>query len=121
MLKFISYKQITTELVAILRESGHEVFYVASLDSDMDVLSVCQKANDENYILLTCDAEVAEDAYNNKRIFPGLLYVQHLQDVSPFEEAAKVMRLVQKHEKEMPYAYTSIIGNQVKIKRLAGA
>lgn len=121
MLKFITYKQVTTELVSILRDSGYEVFYVASPDSDMDITSVCQKANAENYILLTSDLDLAQEVLKGKRITSGLLYVQHVPDVSSFKEAGVVMRAVQKHGEDISFSYTEIIGETVRIKKLEGA
>lgn len=120
MLKFISYKQVTSEMVDILRKSGYEVFYVAGQDEDYDSDSVCQKANTEGMILLTGDEDLAEEVVAKKQIQSGLLYYRHLGE-SPLEEAAELMRAVQENEAELPFAYSRLVAGRLKKKSLGGA
>ncbi len=117
MLKFISYKQVTTEMVDILRKSGYEVFYVAGQDADYDIDSVCQKANAEGRILLTGDEALAEEVLNKQKILSGLLYYRHTGKEALLE-AAELMRIVQQHSADLSNTYTRVVDGKVKQKSL---
>jgi uncharacterized protein with PIN domain len=120
MLKFISYKQVTTEMVDILRKSGYEVFYVAGQDEDYDASKVCQKANAEGMILLTGDEELAEGVVAQKQIQSGLLFYRH-EGEDALVEAEELMRTVQKNEKDLPYSYSRLVHGKLKQTALEGA
>ncbi len=85
----------------------------------MNLSAVCQKANAENFILLSGDTEVKDRALKEGRLTSGLLFVQFSVGISLLEEAAIVMRLVQKHGEELLYSYTRLYpdGN-IRIKKL---
>jgi predicted nuclease of predicted toxin-antitoxin system len=121
MLKFISYKQIPTEVVTILRESGYEVFYIASDDADATVVSVCEHANKDGYIVLTGDETFVKEALMDNRLESGLLQVAPNKLVA-LQLAELLMRTIQKNETNLPYCYHRLEGEQlVKVKSLGMA
>jgi len=119
MLKFLSYKQIPTEVVAVLRESGYEVFYVASDDADATVVSVCEHANKDSYIVITGDEAFVKEALMDKRLQSGLLQVLQTK-LAPLQLAELLMRAIQKNGDNLPYCHHRLESEQlVKVKSLA--
>ena len=118
--KFIAYREVEAELISAMRNNAHEVFYVTELDHDTSEDSICQKANTENYIILTGDKAFAQTLYDDNKIQSGIMLVDVHED-NLVAKAKVVLDAIDEHSAHLSGHYTTITKQKVKQKGIAGA
>lgn len=118
--KFIAYRAVETEVISAMRGNQHEVFYAAEQDQQTTADALCQKANGEQYILLTGDKAFAEELYEQQRVQSGIILVDVPSD-NVYEKAKAVLSAIQEQEEQLLGTYTTILPKRVKSKAIKGA
>lgn len=118
--KFIAYRAVEAELISAIRNNQHEVFYATEVDQDTSEDELCQKANGEQYILLTGDRSFAQDLYQNQRIQSGIMLVD-VRAENIYAKAKVVLEAIDKNETNLMGHFATITNQQVKLKMIQGA
>ena len=119
-LKFIAYRYSDSDVLSFLRRQEYDIFYVADGDTSMDEKAICQKANAENYVLLTADEPAAEKWVQGKLVQSGVLVVK-IADNDPIIRTKTVSDALDAHAAEVPFAYSVVTKGGWKSKRLGTA
>lgn len=118
-LKFIAYLYPDSEVISLLRQQEYDIFYVANGDSNFNEDSICQKANAENYVLLTADEPTASRIANANRVTTGVLLVKLENENAAIARAKIVTNAIAQHANEIPAAYSTLTKQNWKSKKLA--
>jgi predicted nuclease of predicted toxin-antitoxin system len=115
-LKFVADENLDRQIVELLRQDGHVVWYVAEMVpgvSDQDVLTL---ANHEQAVLLTADKDFGELVYRQHLVNPGVILLR-LSGLLPSVKAELVARAVTAHMKEMAGSFVVISHRAVRIRQ----
>jgi predicted nuclease of predicted toxin-antitoxin system len=103
MLKLIAYKGLSSETIQMLRHDGFDVYYLApDLESDQ---TLAQKANGEGYLLITGDADFADEAHRQGLVQSGIVLLK-TEDNIP--EWASMIKVLVKEAERLKNAYSVI-------------
>jgi predicted nuclease of predicted toxin-antitoxin system len=81
---------VASQLVARLRASGHDVWYVAEFAAGMSDFEVIQRAHDDCRLLLTADKDFGELVFRRGKTAPGLVLLR----IDPAKSSLEWYRLV---------------------------
>jgi ABC-type Na+ transport system ATPase subunit NatA len=113
--KFIAYKAVDAELISAMRSNQHEVYYATELDADTSEDSLCQKANEEQYILLTGDKGFAEDLYGNQRVKYGIMLVD-VNEENVHAKAKVVLDAIDDNDSQLVGNFATVTKQKVRLK-----
>lgn len=119
-MQFIAYREMDAQLLSLLRNQGYEIFYIADGDSNYNEESICQKANGENFVLMTGDEALADRLADNKRIQSGILVLK-ISEGEAIVRAKIVADALREHAADIPYSYSILTKGNWKSKKLATA
>ena len=116
-MKFLADENIDRQIVAALREAGHEVTYIAELDPGTTDDYVLDIANRGGLLLLTADKDFGELLFRLHRHSHGIVLVR-LAGLPAEKKAEIVETLVKGHGTEMANAFSVITVQGVRIRYL---
>lgn len=96
-----------------LRDQSHEVFSVyeeARGTSDDDILN---KANSENWILITNDKDFGDKVYRDKRPHHGVIFLR-LQDERAVSKIDAIEKLLDGYQDQLAGAFVVVTETQVR-------
>jgi predicted nuclease of predicted toxin-antitoxin system len=102
--------------VALLRQAGHDVLYVAELAPGITDQTVFAKANRLNALLVTADKDFGELVFRQGMVRAGVILLR-LAGLSPMTKAGIVTSVVQGRESELSGAFTVISPGMVRIRK----
>jgi predicted nuclease of predicted toxin-antitoxin system len=114
--KFLADEGVDRPIVERLRQSGHQVWYVAELEPGISDDVVLDLANREGAILLTSDRDFGELVFRQGRLTTGVVLIR-LSGISPGRKAEIVDTALAAHGDEMAQAFTVITPAAVRIRR----
>lgn len=104
------------QIVAALRQAGHEVWYVAEMEPGISDAAVLDLAVTEGRLLLTADKDFGELVFRQHLLMSGIVLIR-LAGVSPVHKAEIVTAVINGHAAELRGAFTVISPRQVRIRR----
>ncbi len=107
---------IDLQIVACLRNEGHEVFYVAEMDPGIPDETVLERANQNNALLLTTGKDYGELIFRQNRISSGVLLIR-LTGLSQIEKARIVSSIIHDHSIELSQSFTVVSPGRVRIRK----
>jgi predicted nuclease of predicted toxin-antitoxin system len=113
--RLVADESIDAPIVERLRQSGHEVMFVAELDPGLHDEAVLALANDRDALLLTADKDFGELVFRLGRVTTGVVLVR-LAGLKPRRKAEIVEVSIAKHGEEMRGAFTVITPGGVRIR-----
>jgi len=117
-MRFLADENIDRQIVAALRQAGHDVVYVAELDPGITDDQVLDIARRERLLLLTADKDFGELVYRLHRQAHGIVLIR-LAGIAAEEKADIVGTVVKKHGQELHDAFSVITLQGVRIRRQA--
>ena len=115
-MKILADESVDRPVVERLRQSGHEVWYVAEMKPGIPDYVVLNLANQKEAILLTADKDFGELVFRQGQLTGGVILIR-LAGVSPILKADIVDSVLTAHSNEMEQAFTVIIRGAVRIRR----
>ncbi|MBW2163277.1 MAG: DUF5615 family PIN-like protein [Deltaproteobacteria bacterium] len=83
-----------------LRSSHHDVFSVYDEDRGLDDESIIEKANRENYILITNDKDFGELVFHMRKAHKGVILLR-LEDERAENKIAVLRRVLESHSDKL--------------------
>jgi predicted nuclease of predicted toxin-antitoxin system len=114
--KFLADEGVDRQIVETLRQSGHQVLYVAEMEPGITDESVLALANRESALLLTADKDFGEMAFRQRLHMHGIVLIR-LAGLSPIRKAETVASAVNQHAGELPHAFTVITPGICRVRR----
>jgi len=116
--KILADEGVDRPIVERLRQSNHQVWYVAEMEPGTSDEVVLDLANREGAILLTADKDFGELVFRQERMTKGVILIR-LAGISPSRKAEIVISAIIAHGDEMEQAFTVISPGAVRIRRRA--
>ena len=114
-MRLLADEGVDAAIVALLREDGHDVVYVAELSPGITDEAVLELANGDERVLVTADKDFGELVYRLRMVAYGVLLVRLLELASP-RKANAVLESVREHDAEMAGAFTVVSPGLVRIR-----
>jgi predicted nuclease of predicted toxin-antitoxin system len=107
---------VDRQIVALLRQAGHDVLYIAELEPGITDQTVFDKANRLNALLITADKDFGELVFRQGMVRAGVILLR-LAGLSPMTKASIVSTVVQERESELSEAFAVISPGMVRIRK----
>ncbi len=114
-MKVLADEGVDRPIVERLRQSGHQVWYVAEMEPGISDDVVLDLANRERAILLTADKDFGELVFRQGRMTRGVILIR-LAGISSARKAEIVASALAAHGGEMEQAFTVITPGAVRIR-----
>ena len=97
-----------------LRSSHHDVFSVYDEARGLDDESIIEKANRENYILITNDKDFGELVFHMRKAHKGVILLR-LEDERDMNKIAVLSRILESHSDKLVNNFIIVTENTVRI------
>jgi predicted nuclease of predicted toxin-antitoxin system len=108
---------LTAKSSKVLRELGHEVWYLAEEDSGVSDDDVLRKAAAANVLLLTSDKDLGDLVFRQGKATGGELLLR-LSGDSPPEKAKRVAHIFEEYEGELAGAFSVLTRTALRIRKI---
>ena len=116
-MRFLADECLHVEIVAALREAGHEVATMAPADAGASDEAVLERALRERAILLTADKDFGDVAVGRAGASPGIvLFRRSVAD--PAGAAARLLAVIQEHGDALYGLHTVITPGRARVRPL---
>lgn len=116
-MRFLADECLHIEIVAALRQAGHEVATVAPADAGASDEAVLERALRERAILLTADKDFGDVAVGRAAGSSGVvLFRRSVAD--PSGAAAQLLALIQEHGDSLYRLHTVIMPGRARVRGL---
>ena len=119
-MNFLADEGVDRQVVDGLRQSGHDVSYIAEMDPGITDEAVLELATLNNLILLTADKDFGELVYRQNRQSSGIILLR-LEEMSSATKATIVTSSVRQHAAELPGAFAVIAPGIIRIRHSRGS
>lgn len=115
-MKFLADEGVDRQVVELLRETGHDVLYVAELDPGISDENVLEIANDEQRKLLTADKDFGELVYRQKLLMNGVI-LSRLSGLTPESKARTLIKAIENHAEDLsPETFAVVTPGTIRIR-----
>ena len=114
-MNFVADESVERQIVAKLREIGHNVLYIAEMEPGITDDIVLSRANTNNSILVTVDKDFGELVFRQKQINAGVILLR-FAGLSLERKVALVETSIQAHLTEIPNSFTVISRGSIRIR-----
>ncbi len=114
-MNLLADESVDRQVVERLRVDGHEVIYIAELESGISDETVLQRANERESLLLTVDKDFGELTYRQKLIHQGVVLIR-LAGFSNQTKAEVVAQALQERGTEFVNAFTVISPGMIRVR-----
>jgi predicted nuclease of predicted toxin-antitoxin system len=94
-MKILADESVDRMIVVRLRESGHEVDYIAEIEPSISDHEVLEIANKTQALLLTADKDFGELIYRNHSDSANCVVLLRLAGLAPDEKVERVLNAIQ--------------------------
>jgi predicted nuclease of predicted toxin-antitoxin system len=115
-MRLMADEGVDRQIVARLRQEGHEVLYVAELDPGIDDSFVLERASQSGALLLTADKDFGELVFRQKKA-PGGVVLLRLAGLVPDKKAQIVEAFLKDHGDEMVQGFSVISPGHLRIRK----
>jgi len=115
-LNFLCDEGVERHIVAVLREAGNQVAYVAEIDPSISDAEVLRRAAASEAVLITSDKDFGELVYRQGRAHSGIVLVR-LHGLDPARKAAVVAAAIEQHGASLPGAFCVVEEDRLRIRR----
>jgi predicted nuclease of predicted toxin-antitoxin system len=114
-MNFVADEGVDAQIVARLRQVGHQVWYVAEMSPGVPDTAVLNLANQENAILITSDKDFGDLVYRQRQVTQGVVLLR-LHGLPAEQKAGLVITMIQQHGDELPKAFTVLTPQKVRVR-----
>lgn len=114
-MKVVADEGVDRPIVVRLRQDGHEVDYIAEMDSGIDDDRVLGHANQRHALLITADKDFGELVFRQGRLNAGIVLLR-LAGVPPTQKAEIVSDALAAHGNEMRSGFSVITNKMLRIR-----
>lgn len=107
---------VDRQIVTRLRQDGHDVLYVAELEPGIDDITVFEKANRIDAVLITADKDFGEMVFRQGSVRAGVVLLR-LAGLSPSTKVSIVSAVMQERGVEMLGSFSVISPGVVRIRK----
>lgn len=108
---------VDRQIVARLRDEGHNVLYVAEMEPGIPDETVLDLANRERRSLLTADKDFGELIFRQGRLTEGVILAR-LAGLSPERKALVLLSALQEHASDLlPGVFAVVTPGSIRIRR----
>jgi predicted nuclease of predicted toxin-antitoxin system len=115
-MNLLADESVERQVVARLRQEGHDVLYVAELSPSIPDEEVLNQANSRSALLATADKDFGELVHRQGRVHAGVVLVR-LAGLPAAAKAETVARVLWEHASELLGAFSVISPGAVRIRR----
>ena len=115
-MKFLADESVDRQIVDHLRIDGHFVWYIAEMKRGISDDAVLDMASRKKALLLTADKDFGEIVFRQHRLTLGVVLLR-LEGLSLISKVKIVSSAVNKHIKELTYAFTVITAAGIRIRK----
>ena len=116
-MNFLADEGVDRQIVERLRQSGHEVLYVAEIEPSISDEEVLHWANEKNALLITADKDFGEMVFHQRLLTVGGVVLLRLSGLSPERKAEIVSKAIEKRSRELPSAFSVISPGRIRVRR----
>ena len=117
-MKFFADEGVDLQIVARLRDEGHDVWYAAEDIAGTDDEEILSLANQEERILITRDKDFGELAYRDKKVHAGIV-LNRLFELSSERKAELVCKVVREFGEELIGKFTVIQPGKIRMIKMS--
>jgi len=114
-MNFVADEGVDAPIVSLLRQEGHQVWYVAEMSPGVPDTAVLHVANQENAIFITADKDFGDLVYRQHQVAQGVILLR-LHGLPPEQKASLVVTMIQQHGHELLKAFTVLTPQKVRIR-----
>jgi predicted nuclease of predicted toxin-antitoxin system len=116
-MRFLADECLREEIVAALRDAGHEVATIAGSQAGAPDELVLERAIRERAILLTADKDFGEITIGRGARASGVVLFRR-SAAYPLRAVARLLRLIEEHGEELYLCYAVISPARTRLRRL---
>lgn len=115
-MKLLADEGVDRQVVEILRETGHDVVYVAELNPGISDENVLELANTEQRKLLTADKDFGELVFRQRLLTNGVILIR-LSGLKPESKAQILVGAIEEHTKDLsPETFAVVTPGAIRIR-----
>ncbi len=115
-MKCVADENVDSSIVRVLRDSGHDVWYVAEEAVGIEDEEVLQKAAGENALLLTGDKDFGDLVFRQGKATAGVVLLR-LAGVPAREKASIVAAAVREHRDDLVGAFSVLTQTALRVRK----
>jgi predicted nuclease of predicted toxin-antitoxin system len=114
-MNFVADESVDRQIVELLRQDGHIVFYISEESPSISDTEVLSKAKDSSAVLITADKDFGELVFRLNQNHDGVILLR-LAGVPPEDKAKIVSEFLKVHGDKVVEAFTVVSTNNVRIR-----
>src|SRR5437016_7621101 len=115
-MNILADESVDRQIVARLRQDGHDVSYVAEMEPGISDETVLRKANEQEALLLTVDKDFGELTFRQKLIHHGVILIR-LSGLSNQMKAGLIAEALRERGAEFVNAFSVISPGMIRVRR----
>ena len=116
-MRFLADECLHVDIVAALRQAGHEVATIAPRDMGATDEAVLERAAHDRAILLTADKDFGEIAIARGAAASGVVLFRR-SAADPAGAAARLLALIEEHSDSLHHLYAVVTPARARVRRL---
>jgi predicted nuclease of predicted toxin-antitoxin system len=116
-MNFLADEGVDRQIVERLRQSGHEVLYIAEMEPSISDEEVLKRAHEKQALLITADKDFGEIVFHQKLLTVGGVILLRLLGLSPERKAEITSKAIENRSRELPSAFSVISPGRIRIRR----
>ncbi len=118
-MQFTADESVDAPIYRALRKAGYDVFVIVENSPGISDEQVLQIAHSRETVLITQDKDFGELSFRMDKPHHGIILLR-LSGLEAARKAEIVVSVVKEHEMDLPYAFTVILADYVKIRKSRG-
>jgi predicted nuclease of predicted toxin-antitoxin system len=115
-MNFVADENVDGQIVHVLRQDGHTVFYTAEFAAGISDAELLDSANASQAILITSDKDFGELVYRLKQTAHGVLLLR-LFGLSADAKAQQVSAAIINHGADLPGSFSVLTPGAIRIRK----
>ncbi|MEO7658946.1 MAG: DUF5615 family PIN-like protein [Pyrinomonadaceae bacterium] len=115
-MNLLADESVDRQIVARLRQDGHEVLYIADVEPSISDDVVFDRANEKTALLLTVDKDFGEIVFRENRLVSDGIVLIRLAGLSQDKKAEIVSNALQKYGPELANHFSVISPGKLRIR-----
>lgn len=118
-MNLVADESVDRQIVARLRQDGHEVLYIAEVEPSIPDDAVFDRANEKAALLITADKDFGELVFRESRLISDGIVLIRLAGLSADKKADIVSDTLRERGTEFPNHFSVIAPGKVRIRSKA--
>lgn len=114
-MNLLADESVDIQIVAKLRQDGHDVLYVAEMEPGISDDIVLSRANARSALLITADKDFGELAFRLGKVTTGILLIR-LAGLSPERKSEIMSTVLREHCSKLPGSFSVVSPGMMRIR-----